>query len=198
MSRIPLEICYKGQRNYIQGGDLYSAIIKYLPPDAAPFRLTIHRFATKSCDIVFSETDYTGPLESSLIAEFAYATGSEKRTGRVIETENTIDCRAPFEEEKIEALCTIDKGQNEIIIAGESGFTPIEVVISMAKNLHYSLYSSEGKWIFVRLDLERLFQPDDRRLRIGLKHNLNNRLTKSLIESDGIGIGHIFFSLIKV
>jgi hypothetical protein len=68
----------------------------------------------------------------------------------------------------------------------------------MTKQLHYALYPTADKWIFTRLDLDRLLQKgDEPSFRIEVEHNFNNRLTKSRISSGPEFIGHIYFTLIK-
>ncbi len=88
---------------------------------------------------------------------------------------------------------------DSISIRGDAGYLPIEIAVSMTKQLHNSLLNvSTGRWIFTKLDMRRLFRPADAlSLTITLKENLYHRLTKSEIMSGSDLLGAIYFSLVR-
>lgn len=200
MRSISVTYTFKGQRNYFQGGDMYNVICEAASKESAvqlstPFRLVVHKFTDKHCDMLLSEPGETINKPDHTVAEFTFASERGRVSGWLVESEKNVENRIPYDEAKIERLCS--RNGNVTVIDGDSGFTPVEVAISMTKQLHYALYPVKGKWIFTKIDMNRLFvQEDSTRLKVELKHNLNNRLTKSTISVDGINIGNIYFSLI--
>ena len=203
MKRVPVHMCFKGNRNYLQGADLYNAIVKYASKTTAeklyaPFRMVIHRFAHKQCDMILGNPGEILTKPGHLFAEFIFSSDEGNVAGWMVETERVIDCRNPYDEKEIERLCVIDVDKKATVIQGDSGYSPIELAVSMTKQLHYAVYPTDASWIFNRLDLEQLFKPSDSyQIQIELEHNFNNRLTKSKIKVADETIGYIYFSLIK-
>lgn len=198
---VPLRLCFKGERNYLQGGDLCNAVMEAVSGssvgEAVRFQLAFHRFIAKQPDIVWLEGEKTSSRPENVAAEFAVNGSLGKASGWLVETDREVDCRVPFDEERIALHCAYD-GES-VSILGESGYLPIEVAVSMTKQLHNRMLpSSAGRWIFTRLDVSRLFQSGDAAaLTIKLQENLYGRLTKSEIKVHGEAIGHIFFSLAR-
>ncbi|MBI5643974.1 MAG: hypothetical protein HY954_10935 [Deltaproteobacteria bacterium] len=196
---VPLTLAYKGQRNYLQGGDLYNGIIDaidgHVDGKKGPFRLAVHNFASRQCDMLINESGEQLTKPEGLVAEFTIGSARGMVTGWLMETERDVVNRNPYDESVIQALCT-DEGES-IEMRGETPYTPIEVAISMTKQLHYRLYPIvDGKWIFTKLELGRLLEDNDSaRLKVTARHNLNNRLTKSIITAGGEQVGSIYFSV---
>lgn len=191
---------FKGSRDYLQGTEMVNAICRELATDSisgheAPLKLAIHRFAQAQCDMLLFDSGEQAAKPASLVAEFAFKSAGKDIIGWLVETDRPVEGRYPYDEKIIEDLCVIE-GES-IEIKGESGFTPIEVAVSMTKKLHYRLYPiAQGKWIFTKLELTRFFDAKDAaHLRIEAKHNMNNRLTKSTILVNGDAVGNIYFSV---
>ncbi len=205
MKRIPLKFCFKGQRNYVQGGDIYDEAVRaILESDvgitrSAPFRLAIHRFTRVNCDVIISSSDGGGQSRpDNPVAELSFQAFNRQVIGWVVENERPIACRKPYNEAAIQSECFVNTDERAIEIDGVPPFTPIEILISMTKQLHYAIYPTDNKWIFTRLDLKRLLQESDASaLYIAVEHNFNNRLTRSRIEVNGKIVGQVFFSSIK-
>ena len=201
MQIIPAQLCFRGQRNYLHGSDIYTAIIQNVlnsgsEKNTSIFRMSIHSFADQQCAIHLCAKEETPAKPENTVVEFFIQSDSENLTGWLAKTEHPVTCRIPYHEDEIQKLCTIS-GQT-ITINKDSKYSPVEVAVSMTKQLHQSLYPTEpGKWIGTSRDLHRLLKPNDgSRLQIKLKHNLNHRLTKSSINVSGATIGHIYFSLV--
>jgi hypothetical protein len=198
---VPLRLCFKGERNYLQGGDLCNAVMEAVSGssvgEAVRFQLAFHRFITKQPDMVWLEGEKTSSKLENVAAEFAVSGSLGKASGWLIETDREVDCRIPFDEERIARHCGF--AGESVSILGDSGYLPIEVAVSMTKQLHNRvLPASVGRWVFTRLDAARIFQDGDAAaLTITLKENLYGRLTKSEIKVRGEPIGHIFFSLVR-
>ena len=195
----PLQLCFKGERNYLQCGDLCNAVMEAVSGsfvgEVIRFQLAFHRFIAKQPDMVLLEGDKPSSRPENVAAEFAVSGSLGKASGWMVETEREVDCRIPFDEQRIAMHCGF--GGESVSILGDSGYPPIEVAVSMTKQLHNRMLpSSAGRWIFTRLDVSRLFQSGDATaLTISLQENLYGRLTKSEIKVHGTPFGPIFFSL---
>jgi hypothetical protein len=135
-----------------------------------------------------------GPPETKL--GFRCRIGETEIAGWLSETDEAITERVPYAEDEIVRQCVVDSGC--ATCERPSGFSPIEVVIAITKELHQRRYPDRaGKWIIVRLDLERVFEDRDRRLDVELERRLTDRLTKCRIAADGKRVGAIYFSLLR-
>ncbi len=201
MKRIPLEFKFKGNRNYVHGPDMYTIIFEKISSTFPKYKLKsiklfMHQFASKQCVLNFGTYDEKIDKPKNAVAEVIAVTDNGKIHGWLEETDHLIESKYEFDESRIERLCKMER--NKISIEGECGYSPVEVVTSMTKQLHYSLFPSDDKWVITRIDLKRSFiESDSANLVIENKHNLDNRLTKSEIFSSGELIGYIYFSLVK-
>lgn len=102
-----------------------------------------------------------------------------------------------YEEEKIADYCTFYN--DSVSVDRDAGYRPIEIVVSMTKMLHLRLLPAvAGRWIFTRLNLNRMFQlADTSTLSVVLRDKLYGRLTRSEIRADVSLIGSIYFSLVR-
>jgi hypothetical protein len=197
----PLKLCFKGERNYLQGGDLCNAVMEAVGGssvgEAVRFQLAFHRFIAKQPDMVWLEGDKPSSRPENVAAEFSVSGSLGKASGWLIETDREVDCRIPFDEERIARHCSF--GGESVSILADSGYLPIEVVVSMTKLLHNRLLpASSARWIFTKLDLSRcLVAGDASALTITLKQNLHGRLTKSEVNVHGRSLGFIYFSLVR-
>ncbi len=202
MKTIPLTFRFKGHRTYVQGPDLYDGILGAItelhPAETLrQIKLTIHSFADKQGTLILSDPDEVGQKPEQALAEMTVKTEQGKVLAWLLETEQPINESYEFDEARIEALCQIN--DDEITISGDSGYSAIEVAVSMTKQLHNKLFPvSPEKWIVVGVNLSRVLKPSDgSSLQIKFKQNFNNnKLTKSNLIVDDQNIGHIFFSAV--
>jgi hypothetical protein len=196
----PLKLCFKGDRDYLHGTDIYDAVTTALGGrgggPGGPFRMSIHRIARHQCAMVVADTPEGAGRPSEAVAEFALGSGVARLTGWLIETGDAVACRYPYDEDAVVAAIRLDG--EAIILDRAPGYRPIEVIVAMTKRLHYSAVPIEaGRWMFTRLDLKRLLEDEDEGdMRIELKNRLGHRLTRSRIESGGEHIGEIYFSAV--
>ena len=161
-------------------------------------RLSIHAMAVKDCYLIWVKSGELIDKPDQAVADFVIGLNGGKVAGWLIETDRPIQSRYDYDEGRIEVLCQVK--DQDIMITGEAGYSAIEVVVSMAKQLHKALFpSKDAKWIFTRLELARPLQDSDASsLLIEHKHNFNNRLTKSEIFCGEDSIGYIYFSLVNL
>jgi hypothetical protein len=201
MSRTALTFRLKGNRDYVQAGDMFNVLCERLPQVLQsrvepPFKLIVHKFARKQCDLLICENESSSRRPEALVAEFACGIESGRLVGWLVETDRPIEERYEYDEAKIQSLSLI--ADNAITIAQNSGYSPMEVAVSLTKRIHHALYPTAGRWIFTRIDLTRFFLPgDSRSMRIRVELNFNNRMTKSSIQASEEVIGHIYFSRVE-
>lgn len=161
------------------------------------FHLGIHRFCNREPDLLLYATQQVSPRPANVVADFSIATADSVSRGVLMESDRPVTRRVPYDEDRILELCKLE--QDTISINVDSGFLPIETAVCMTKHLHLSrLPKADGRWIFTKLDLNRLFESSDSStMRIALKEDLYGRLTKSEISVSGNNIGSIYFSLVR-
>jgi hypothetical protein len=197
----PLSLCFKGNRDYLHGTDIYESVTAFARKELGHgldrLQMTLHRFFSTQPDMhwIAQERRHSGQRDS--VVDFSVAAGARKAMGWLTASGRRVERRVAYEEERIEAQCTL--AENSISISGDTGFLPIEVAVSMTKVLHVKrVPATSGRWIFTKLDMRRLFEPADAsRLAINLGENLYGRLTKSGIFAAGQNIGSIYFSLVQ-
>lgn len=160
-------------------------------------KLSIHAIATRQCQLILGDPGENFSKPKNLIADLVVETPEGPIAALLVEIDQPVTERYPYNEEKIESLCEI-AGQ-KIEIKEDSGYTAIEVAVAMNKQLHnHLLPPKDRKWFFTRIDLARPLQPEhSENLTIVFKHNFNDRLTKSELISRRKSIGNIFFSLVS-
>jgi len=201
MNTFPLQLCFKGARDYLHGTDMYGAIVQAIQagnPGTAGrgFRMAIHGFARRQCRMVLGDPGEALPRPVHAVADFLFRGEGGDVMGELLETEGAVECRYPYDEEEIVGQCVVSG--RTITIKGKSRHSAIEVLVAMTKHLHQAVHpGAAGKWVFTKLDLQRLLHPDDAaKFRLDLRQDSNLRLTKTEIFSGGETLGSIYFSLI--
>jgi hypothetical protein len=202
---IPLEMCFKGQRDYLQGADIFNAMSQALTGAAEknalrPFTLAMHNFSRHQCDLLTLGGEDGGkrlPMPESRIADFTLGAGSDETVGWLSESERPVKCRYPFDESAIAQRCIL--AEKEIVFSGQSAYTAMDILVSISKQLHLTLFPpAKGRWIFTKLQVDHLLLPKDSDgLRVEFLQNFNNRLTKSSMWKRAEPLGYIYFSLVN-
>lgn len=196
---VPLELGYKGTRDYLHGTDMYNAIMEYLDRVAprylpSPLKMVIHDFSRNQCDMLYSIGAERCPRPENARLEFYL---SDNVSGWLRETDRLVLARRPYPEDEIVANSRIE-GQ-AIFAAADAAcsFSAIEVLVSLTKRLHLIVRSGSARWAFTRLELQRPLQDGDSgRFQVELLQTLGNRLTKSAVRVGNVPLGHIFFSAV--
>lgn len=197
MQQFPLNLLFKGERDYHQGGDLYNAVQEiaenFLGKKAWVDHIIFRGFAQYTCELVLSEPN-TITMES-VRAKCTIRHGEKLIIGTILETKNKVMGRYPFDENLVikeavlEGQCISQKNR--------TGFSAIEEIIVLTKFLHNRLLPAQsGRWIFSQLDLTEPFSIDKACCyAIELKQNLANRMTVSDIKQHDKIIGKIRFTV---
>lgn len=193
MSR-PLEIAFKGDRNYLHGTDLLAASEALLRQHAGEgfiSHFVARSFATRTPYLEVGQTQderssfASGKFRVECRDEIAFTLheGTEPVTGRY-----------PFDEAGLLSDACIDVERGTGTMAARTGFSPIEQVIALNKKLQYAVAPDvKGKWVFVRLDLKQPLSPDASEYSMRLKRIISGRFSTSLIQLDGTDVGSIQF-----
>lgn len=193
---VPLNLAFRGNRDYIQGADIYEAIVTAIQRDCGPaqggLKIQMHSLARTGCEVILAPANV--PLSRPELGRAQFASGNWH--GWVAETGRPIVERFPYDEGHIARQCEITG--SIIRTTGKTPNSAIEVLIGATKLLHQSLHPRvEGKWIVSRIELQRVFTASDFAMEVELLQNLNNRLTKSAVRCASEPVGHIFFSAIQ-
>ncbi|MBE0627712.1 MAG: hypothetical protein IH606_23205 [Burkholderiales bacterium] len=205
MRTIPLEMCFKGSRDYLHGTDMFNSVtkaLKNLVPartvEGSSFYLNIHAIARHQCDMHLADdcSDPETKPSGTIVAQFGIQSPDAGIHGWLAETQRPVVRRVPYQEESIEAASRM--AGRSIVHVGESPFTPVEVLVAITKVLHSALYPpSRGRWMLTKLEIGALpLSATIEGMRVELLHNLNNRITKSAFFNGSELSGHIYFSLV--
>lgn len=195
MERIELDLPLRGERDYIQGADIYNAIAAAVQARdgraSGPVRVDMHDISRSQCGLLLGRGDAP---EKPAHARAQFRIG--EWSGWLVESGESVSRRMPYDEAAITRLCSANG--SIIRIREKTTYSPIEVLISATKLLHQKLHPLVDKrWIVTRLEFARLLAETDFDLTIELLQNLNNRLTRSSVLACGEPLGHVYFSAIK-
>jgi hypothetical protein len=201
MHGIDLYFLFKGQRDYVHGTDMYEKIADFVressrTPGTGEFRMTIHDTVRHQCRLMYCDLHASTSKPNNAKAEFSFISEDFSIIGWLVETASPVIERYAYEEEKIIEGCSVTG--KAIEVQGGTGYSAIEVTVAMNKHLHLQLFpQTDGKWFFTRIDLRKLLDRQCRHIyRIELAGVLQNRMTRSVIVSNGKTVGYIYFSLV--
>jgi len=199
MKKVAFDFCFKGERNYVQGPDIYNQLIKCLVEkylhEPKCFKLSLHRLVRKNCLLVYGRENEELNEPENYCANLSFIDKDIFYKGYVIEDEKEIYCRYPYNEEAINKL--LEMSSNKVCLLYKSPLSFIETIVAMNKKLHYEICSREGKWLFTKLELKKI--PKENTgvgITIKLVKNFKNFMTKSKIYYREKELGYIYFSLV--
>lgn len=196
-----LQLCFKGKRTYIQGGDMLNATAAAAAKacDATTLqqldfminRMTPHRLA-----LLLERGDVLPASPEPPVATLSFLAGGDPWRGVLVEQAGEPDCRYPYDEDAIIGLCRLEPETRSITLTREAGHTPIEVIVAMTKALHLALFpDAPGKWVFCRWESERWpLDLPPQGYSVVLNKTLGSRLTRSAVMVGDRRVGWIYFS----
>ena len=136
--------------------------------------------------------------EQDNIAMLRLTVGDEQIQARIRSDSGVPDQRVAYDESLVTKQCQIDAAARSIkLVNDDSGFSQIEVLVSMNKALHFAVLDkpADTTWVFCRWDSPAWPLPDDLSgVIVMLKQTLGTRLTRADVELDGQMLGQIYFS----
>ncbi len=187
----------KGNRDCVRGADLFNkTLAQFNSSDIRNLKFTIHGFIRNAdCELhLFTKEpkSYSGKFRGSLDLM------GNRLWLEVVESNvrNGLPEKVEFNEGLVTDLCGISG--STISLNGISPFSFIETVVPMNKHLLNTVNpSSEGRWIFTGLELDR-YEEINSELGLTIIHNFQNKLVKTSVNYAGNEIGNIYFSLVKL
>lgn len=192
MLKRKVDFCFKGNRNYVRGTDMFNSLIKIFDKDITNIDFMIYKITDKNIIVTNSNTDNT----ENLVFKFLFVKDNKKRLLYGLETDEKIKCRYDYDEKSIIDLSFINLDKKYIFSQKETKYSFIESIVAMNKYLLNNLFKIEkGKWYFTRLQLKKIpenYLP----LKLVFVKSFNLKLTKTEIFIDNQSLGYIYFSLV--
>jgi len=196
-----LEFCFKGKRTYVQGPDIFDAVLEKLKNyfdldkiNTIKYSAYEMLYANAYMSIVkdFNKNDYE-KINSLITFKFE----STQYYIVVSESKNEIKCSNNYSEDIV--------NENSIITSDRIEFKNIlndsltEIIVSMNKYYLQNTVTKDGKWIVTKFEynsFQDLNGIKNKMIELKLKNNFNNKLTKSIITIDNEAVGYLYFTLI--
>jgi len=185
-----LNLRYKGNRNYLQGADIYQVVNQYFKTKGGYVRsITFREFARKQLEI---KLERPNSARHSIAAEgsVSYQTG-ECRFWLVVTDEN-VNGRYPFAEDVITSAATLT--EDAVYVENCLDYSLIDIIVVLCKyycNAHDKPLL--GKWIFCKLMLSKELPDYWTYLQIFRVSCLQGRFIRFSLSIDAIYFGEIHF-----
>ncbi len=192
-----LEFCFKGNRTYVHGTDIYNKIVEILNNDMKDTKIDLSFHGVAKKNILLSNKK---PENENLIKFVCKYTGenNERKILYGMERNHNITCQYTYPEEEICQLSDLDLENKEINLNTDTSYSFIENSVALNKYLLENLFPDvNGKWYFTRLQLLDVTTKKTYPLKLVLKANFNFKLTKTEIFISDKSMGYIYFSLVK-
>ena len=150
---IKLNMRYKGDRNYLQGGDFFDAITLSLLSESGPGfleKVRFKSFSKKQCFLVLNErpSQNVRQIGNGL---WLNDNGDETKFW-IVEGEIAVALRYPFDEDKLVSPSSVVEYM--IKLEKNNEFSTIENIVALTKKLNYTLTPNvNGKWVFGQIEL---------------------------------------------
>ncbi|MGH6930941.1 MAG: hypothetical protein ACREEE_00750 [Dongiaceae bacterium] len=192
---IPLDLPFKGSRQYLHGTDIFNAVISLMRPQHG-VAIRLHRVMRHPIDLLPADNlPRTSDDSAGSYSQFE-ADGSKRIWLFCENRSRQVMRRIPYDENDIVADAVHRDGQ--IMSPGPSNYTFIERIVALHKAMLRSRsdLGGTGAWLFTHLDVTRVpWHPG--RLELKLASALGTTMVKSVISCDGATIGHIAFWSVK-
>jgi hypothetical protein len=204
MTTIDDSIAFKGDRNYLQGPDIFNRLLAFIASDvpgavATDLHFAAHGFIDTNHVVLKSfssiEEVAEGEWPSTMTATIGGVPHVVAMKGRAPAAHEAL--RAPYDEATLQKAMELD---GELIsFSAPLPHSLIEVAVSMKKKLMQTLFPQEKvKWVFVRADLKALpAEISDRVCVTSRTPRAPSRIYRSSLQVDGVDIGTLYFIGIK-
>jgi len=196
---LPLNLAFKGARNYLQGPDLLAGLMRVLGENGihvdGELDVAFYQKTGMQPDLALLEADESSAKTPATIGHWSVTSGERRMRGWYVKSDRLVEVRMPYDEDSIVGQCTMDG--NQIAFHGQTAMTAAELCVAMAKAMHIARFpiSADKHWVVCRFALGRpLDESDKEDMRVELGTTLGARLTKSALYGGGKPLGHIYFS----
>lgn len=193
-----LDFCFKGERDYVHGSDIFNKLSDILQNSGIENRsidFSIHGISRSNLTVY---TEKPNDLTSIKFALRYAGENDSKGCFYGIENEKKIDCRYAYPEEIIVEKIKSGENRFEAELHENSSFTFIENLLVLNKFLVNRIILNEnGKWYFTKLQLKKNVSSDFLPLKLVFKNNFNYKFTKTEIFANSESVGFVYFSLTR-
>ncbi|MGE3591187.1 MAG: hypothetical protein AB7G52_01665 [Arcobacter sp.] len=201
MKKYSLEFCFKGSRTYVQGPDIFDAVMTTIKDDFDLFQITDIKYAAhdmllSNANLIvtdqFSKDDF-----DTINSIITFKQDGTKYYAVVFQNDNKIECSNEYSEEIVRTQSIIKDKIITFENVLEDSIT--EITVSMNKYFLQETETKDGKWIVTKFEYPKLINLDkikNKNLKLELTNNFNNKLTKSTIFVNDEAVGYLYFSLI--
>lgn len=196
-----LEFCFKGTRTYVQGPDIFDAVLEkihkqYNKNKITDIKYSAHEMLLTNADIffvkIFKKEDFR-----KINSIITFKIDSKKISVVIVENSIKIECATEYSEDIVRNNSIINNENISFKNILQDSLT--EIVVSMNKYYFQETITKNGKWIVTKFEynnLNDIVDINNKELKLELINNFNNKLTKSKIKVDNLVVGYLYFSLI--
>ncbi|VEJ07641.1 hypothetical protein [Campylobacter lari] len=190
-----LKFNFKENRNYIQGPDIYNAILSSCKDGiVSNFEVSFHNIAYNN--LILTDTKPDDLKDLRFICHFI---AKDSMIHYLYGIDNPLSkptLSKPYPEENITKDVIINHDEKSIISNNASNFTYMEEIVALNKHLLTKIFPKiKGKWYFTKLQLQNIPLEKFYPIKIVFKSNFNFLIVKSEIYFDNKFLGFIYFSL---
>lgn len=197
-----LHFCFKGNRTYVQGPDIFDEVLKVLASRFSDEKIRNIKYAAHQMlrtdakailTDVFEKNDY--PVLNSVVM---FEIDDKKYYFIIISNDQMIECSNPYSEDVVRHNSIIC--DSKIIFENSLDDSLTEIIVSMNKYYLQTVVTNSGKWIVTKFDYEWLDETKEvknQTISLQLMNNFNNKLTKSSILVGEKKIGNLYFTLVE-
>lgn len=183
----PLDLKFKGDRDYLHGTDILTALEEIAGP-LENFTFLIRKVMKVGQVAIVMPAD--GMDAADLSASVIH--GPEGRQlGVMADPTVTVEGRYAYDEADVISGATFEGDGARLPARGDHRF--IEQIVALNKALVRRLVAADRDWFFTKLEM-RYMPVSPTPIRLRLVQRLGTRLTKSAIEVAGEEVGFIYFS----
>ncbi|AXQ49176.1 hypothetical protein ACLPJF_07910 [Pseudomonas vlassakiae] len=202
MERYPLDIGFKGERNYIQGPDMLNQAMQIIQinrlGEIRDIEFFIQRMTSQHLQLEIEQAEASRSSSPDDVAVIKFTIGEERLFARLTTAPGAPQARVPYDESLVTRHCQINTVDRSIRLAEDSsGHSSIEKLVSMNKALHLALLEKpdDTQWVFCRWDSAGWPLPEDlNHAEVVLKQTLGSRLTRADVMLNECQLGQIYFS----
>ena len=200
MTRILMELPFRGQRTYLHGTDLYNAVTSVLVDQFPHLRggrvaVNFHTLLQKQPDLLVGAGDLDAErARVEYRGEFVIGDGEQAGRALILESNREVTRRILCPEDRLMEKAQVDPATRRASMEPADA-TPIENLVALTKKLHLTVLPElSRKWLFVRLMLARPLPAErPRHMEVRLQGVMGDRMTRCGVWFDNELVGTIFF-----
>lgn len=194
------ECVFKGDRDYLQGADIFNAVREWLllrhrPADVRRLDLSFRRLTSQRLEIL----DHVCPQGRPPVATVSCEVDGQVLRLWLFECGDMVQQRVPYDESRMTQGLEVDLAGRAARSEVFSPFSEMETWVALTKALHKAcLPEVKARWVFARIVLPRgLDWPLDGVRQLIIEANWHHRLTRTRLERGGQRVGDMYFSVVE-